>query len=217
MKRPVPIVKGEYYHVLGRGNNKQDIFLDERDYVRFLLLILYLQSPISIRNMDRHVTHFVQHRVLHIDEKEIAEIVQGRYVELVNFSLMPNHFHLTLFCKEDGGISQYMQRVLNAFTKYHNTKYEKVGHLFQGPFKAFVVDDDNQLSYLSAYIHRNSREIKEWRNKEHLYPWSSFQDYAGENRWGKLLAHEIITKKFKDGKEYKEFVEHSGAKEDFYI
>lgn len=44
--RKTPIAKGEYYHIFNRGNNKQTIFLDKRDKVRFLFLIIYFQSYI---------------------------------------------------------------------------------------------------------------------------------------------------------------------------
>lgn len=201
-----------YFHIYGRGNYKQDVFLSEKDYARFLFLVVYHQSPTSFTNVTRRVSHYVQHRMFNISEDEVREISDKRHVELINFALMPNHFHLTVFEKEDGGISRYMQRILNGYTKYHNTKYEKSGHLFQGPFKARHIEDDNYLSYLSAYIHKNPTEIAGWKNKEHVYPWSSFQDYVADNRWGKLLNHEIVTQKFTDGEEYKEFVNTSGAK-----
>ncbi|MBU3942436.1 hypothetical protein KKA24_00465, partial [Patescibacteria group bacterium] len=69
------------------------------------------------------------------------------------------------------------------------------------------------LLYLSAYVHNNVRELKGWNKKEHLYPWSSFQDYVKENRWGELLKIEIILDQFSNKEEYKSFVQKSGAKE----
>ena len=109
-----------------------------------------------------------------------------------------------------------MHRVQNAFGKSFNTKYEKTGHVFQGAYKAVPVTNDNQLVYLSAYIHKNPRELPQWKNKEHEYPWSSFRDYK-ENRWGLLLKPEIILERFKDFEEYKQFVKESPAKEDFMM
>ena len=205
---------GEHYHILGRGNYKQKIFLESRDYIRFLFSILYFQSPVKLLNPSRQVSNFVRHRMFNISEHEKERLVNSRYVELISFCLMPNHFHLIVKEVEEGGISKYMQRVLNGFTKYHNTKYKKKGHLFEGPFKAVHVATDEQLLYLSAYIHRNPRELKQWRNKELDYSWSSYQDYVGENRWGALLVPDIITANFPDRKKYKKQVEESGAKDD---
>ena len=125
---------------------------------------------------------------------------------------MPNHFHLTVKEVAEGGISQYMQRVLNAYTKYYNAKYNKFGHLFQGPYKIVHIEDNRQLLHLSAYIHRNPRELKKWRQKEDKYPWSSYQDYVFENRWGNLLSQNIISDQFESKHEYHNFVKTSTAK-----
>ena len=108
---------------------------------------------------------------------------------------MPNHFHLILQEVKEGGISQYMQRVLNAYTKYYNKKYEISGHLFQGPYKSVHIKDDPQLLYLSAYIHNNVRELKSWKNFD-----SDFgKDLAKEIREFYLVDFE----NWKDHDEYK--------------
>lgn len=210
--RTTPIAPGEYYHVFNRGNNKQQIFLDNRDWIRFLFLILHLQSPTTFFNMSRDVNYYVKHSVFNIAEDEIYEIVKNRTVELISFCLMPNHFHLILKEFSEAGISQYMQRILNGFTKYFNTKYKKSGHLFQGPYKIVHVEDNEQLLHLSSYIHRNPRELKQWRQRENEYPWSSHQDYYDENRWGPLLSQSIILDQFEDKNEYHQFMKTSTAK-----
>ncbi len=209
MPRRENISIGEYYHIYNRENSKQNLFLEERDWVRFLFLILYLQSPISFNNSGRPVSYFVGHRKFNTENKDV---IKNRYVELINFCLMPNHFHITAREIKEGGISRYLQRVQISYTKYLNTKHGKSGHLFQGAFNAVRVKNNEQLLHLSAYIHRNPREIKEWKNKEHQYPWSSYQDYIKENRWGELIKREIISDQFSDKKEYFDFVETSGTK-----
>lgn len=206
------LAPGEYYHVFNRGNNKQTIFSDQRDWTRLLFLILYFQSPVNFYNIGRQVTHFVKHRMFNIPDDIKNEVTKQRYIDLVSFALMPNHFHVILRELKAGGISKYMQRILNSYTKYFNTKYEKTGHLFQGPYKLVHVKDNNQLLYLSTYIHRNPREIKEWVNKEDCFPWSSYQDYAENNRWGEILNIDIISTQFKNKKEYKNFIKTSSAK-----
>lgn len=208
MRRTI-IAPNEYYHIFNRGNNKQLIFHDNNDRKRFLFLILCFQASAPITKIHRY---FGQHSMLAIPERIVESVINNRMVGLANFVLMPNHFHLTVYELEKNGISKYMQRVLNAYTKYFNTKYEKSGHLFQGPYQAIHIKNNEQLLYLSAYIHRNPREIKEWKNKESIYPWSSYQDYVEKNRWGELLTNNIIIEQFSDGKEYVQFIEHSGAK-----
>lgn len=208
----IKITKGEYYHILNRGNNKQLIFKDDRDRIRFLFLILYFQSSANFYHINRYVSCYLKNQTFNVPEKMINQIIETRYVEIVSFAFMPNHFHLIVREIEEGGISRFMQRTLNSHAKYSNTKYNSSGHLFQGPFKVIHIKDDNQLLYLSAYVHRNIREVKEWKNKEHLYPFSSYQDFIKENRWGELLKPEIILDQFPNKEKYKLFVENSGAK-----
>lgn len=210
--RTTPIAPGEYYHIFNRENNKQDIFLDTRDWARFLFLILYFQSPTIFYNIGRYINTFVRSRAFNVDSEVASEISGSRAVELVCFALMPNHFHLLIKEVKEKGISQYMQRVLTAYTKYFNAKYNKSGHLFQGPYKIIHVEDNRQLLHLSAYIHRNPRELRGWLQKEHEYIWSSYQDYVGENRWSNLLAQDMILDQFKNKQEYYHFVKTSPAK-----
>ena len=213
--RKVSIVEGEYYHVYNRGNNKRDIFLKEEDWARFLFLILFFQSSIPVHHVGKFVSRFVKHRVFDISKKQKEKLIANRFVELNNFALMPNHFHLTVRNLTSDGLSKYMQRVLNAYTKYFNAKYGISGHLFQGPFQVVAIKDDRQLLHLSAYIHKNPCELKRWRKKEHIYPWSSYQDYLEPNRWDGLLAPEIILGQFENSAEYREFIKTSPAKEKF--
>jgi len=133
-------------------------------------------------------------------------------IKILAYSFLPNHFHF-IISVPGGEVSSFLGDIQNSYGKYFNTKYQKVGHLFQGPFKAVHVEDNRQLLYLSAYIHRNPRELQDWNNKEISFPWSSYQDYAEKNRWGNLLKSEVILSQFSDKTEYKNFVETSGAKE----
>ncbi|PIP55923.1 MAG: hypothetical protein COX06_00445 [Candidatus Zambryskibacteria bacterium CG22_combo_CG10-13_8_21_14_all_42_17] len=208
--RLIKIAPGEHYHVFNRGVNKQVVFHDTGDYFRFLFLILYFQSPMIFQQLGRFVKEFVQSSAL--DRGQEEEIVKKRVVELVTFCIMPNHFHLIVREKEEGGIATYMQRILTSYSKYYNTKYEKSGHVFQGPYKAVHITNDVQLLHTSAYIHRNPREMTMWFRKEDKYLWSSYQDFIGENRWEKLLVTDVVMGEFKDKKHYHKFVETSPAK-----
>ncbi|TSC78499.1 MAG: putative transposase [Parcubacteria group bacterium Gr01-1014_29] len=215
MRKTSPEI-GEYYHIFNRGNNKQLIFFDDWDYGRFIFLIMCLQSFLSFDNIRRYVDPIVRNRVSNtplIKKSVVDEVAKDRYVDLVCFSLMSNHFHLIVGEKEENGIARYMHKVLLAYTKYTNTKHEKSGHVFQGPYKIVHIEDNEQLLHLSAYIHRNPRDLHRWKNKEHLYPWSSYQDFIGTNRWGELLNTSSIHEQFESKEEYRQFVETSGAKE----
>lgn len=204
----------EYYHIYNRGMQKQIVFRNDSDRFRFLFLLLVLQSDVQVKNVSREIKQSVQHSMLHIDTELINDVVKNRSIELILFCFMPNHFHLLVKEVEEGGIAKYMQRVLNAYTKYFNTKYETSGHLFQSSYKSVLMEDDVQLMHLSAYIHKNPSELREWKGKEEHYPWSSYQDCLFENRFEKLLVPDIIMCRYeKDKTAYKRFVITSKAKE----
>lgn len=212
--RKIKITPGEHYHIYNRGMAKQKIFLDKSDYARFLFCLLYFQSDVTFNNLGYYISYFKKNKKFNLSPKTISKIISKRSVELVNFSLMPNHFHATIFEVNEKGIAMYMQRVLNSYTKYFNTKYQRTGHLFQGPYQAVYIEDNEQLLHLSAYIHKNPKEIKNigrrgWIN----YFWSSYQDYIVENRWSEFLKTSIVLGQFKNKSEYIDFIKTSPAKE----
>ena len=208
------ITPDEFLHIYNRGISKSIIFHNDRDRNRFLFLVMILQIPETMKNIDRMFKDFVLDPEIYIKSFDSVGL-KSRQIELINFCLMPNHFHLLIREEREGGISKYMQRLQNAYTKYFNTKYDRSGHLLQGAYKAVLVDSNEQLLYVSSYIHKNSRELKEYKNKELKYFWSSYQDCVLANRWGKFLKHDILTDQFssKRGESYQNFVETSIAKE----
>ena len=208
-------IENEYYHVFGRGVNKEKIFIDDHDKTRFIFLITHFQSPIRINNVTWYTEGFIKKGIFNIPEKRSDNIIKKRSVKLAAFVLMENHFHLLVQNLNDGILSVYMHRILTAYSKYFNAKYKKKGHVFEGPFGAVHIKNNTQLLHLSAYIHKNPKEIEEWENSYEKYPYSSYQDYIGLNRWGNFLSPEIILKQFKDQIKYKDFVLTSTAKEPF--
>lgn len=211
--RTISFADGEYYHLLNRGINKNDIFQDKNDYNRFLFSILHFQSSRTIANVAECVKSYNRKGKFAVEPDIVKEVLSVRIVELVAFTLMPNHFHLLVKQTKPHGISAYMQKLLNSYTKYFNTKYDRNGHILQGPFKAIYVEDNNQLLYLSAYIHKNQQELREWKNREIEYPWSSYCDYKN-NRWGNFLKTDIILGQFNNFGDYRKYIESSPAKKD---
>lgn len=209
------IAPGEYYHIYNRGINKQNIFLNDRDYIRMLFYILFFQSPDTVFNIGKSVQAFEKRRHFNVGVEKIKEIISNRIVELTAFAIMPNHIHLLIQEIKEGGIATYLKRIEGGYTKYFNIKHKRSGYLFQGPYQSVRVRRNEQLLYLSAYIHRNPRELDGWYRNEHRYLWSSYPDFIDKNRWSTLLGDDVILGQFKGKKEYRNFVETSGAKQNF--
>ncbi len=79
----------------------------------------------------------------------------NKSVEVVAYCLMPNHFHLLVKQVSEGGISKYLRQAINSYAKYFNTKYKRVGSLFQDMFRAVHIETDEQFIHVSRYIHLN--------------------------------------------------------------
>lgn len=206
------IAEGEYYHVYNRGVDKRRIFLDDRDRWRFMTLLCIFQGNGIVPNLRRAVS-LVQHSML--NDGTLQRVLSKRIVTLLSFCLMPNHFHIMLRSETADGISRYMQRLGNAYTKYFNMRNGRTGHLFGSRFRCIRIDRGEYFSYLSAYIHLNPRELESWRGREDTYPWSSFRDYLVGNRWGPFLDSSVIRGQFKDPADYRSFVDGCNVKDVF--
>ncbi len=73
-------------------------------------------------------------------------------VEVVAYTLMPNHFHLILHEIQEGGTTLFMKRLGQSMTNHANEKYAEKGSLFQGPYRSKTISEDEYLRYVSAYV-----------------------------------------------------------------
>lgn len=97
---------------------------------------------------------------------------------IVAFCLMTNHIHLAIQVA-DIPLSRIMQSISQRYTQWHNWRYKQAGHLFQGRYKAILVDADAFLLELTAYIHLNPVRAGITPTAE-AYPWSSHGAYLGK-------------------------------------
>lgn len=180
------------YHIYNRGTGKMRIFLDQEDYYFFLHRLgeaLYPETCSPILNKRQY----------------IPKLLPVGAFDLFSYCLMPNHFHLNLFQNTDLPVSAFVSKVCTSYGKYFNKKYERVGTVFQDQFKAVAVKSNEQLLYLSCYIHQNPLKAGMVKNLTE-YPYSSFLDYAGM-REGKLCKKNFILDQFKgDTKAYLQVV-----------
>src|SRR3989344_2556799 len=154
---------GEFYHVFNRGVEKRDIFLDQADHLRFLELLAYCMPKDNIQSYS------TAKRLR--SKTESAKEGEG-LVDLLCYCLMNNHFHLLLRENIEGGITTYMKRILIGYSKYFNVRRDRSGSLFIHPFKAVLIDNDDQFLHVSRYIHLNPY-VAHIAKTVSEYPWSS--------------------------------------------
>lgn len=191
-KRITPFANGYYYHIYNRGVEKRSIFENARDYNRLIKTIKYYQLAGPKPKLSKF-----------LNSSTSKPASGSKLIELTCYCLMPNHFHFLIKQLKEGGITEFVSKLSNSYTKYYNTKHKRVGHLLQGEFKAVLVETDEQFIHLSRYIHLNpiaSLLVKDLKD----FKWSSYEEYI--NNSNGLCAKEEILAFFKTPKDYKQFV-----------
>ena len=151
-------IGGVVYHALNRANNRANLFSKPKHYQDFLEII-----------------------------HETLEYVPMR---ILSYCLMPNHWHLILYPQEDGDLSKFMQIVTLTHTqRYHaETKTIGHGHLYQGRYKSFPVQQNEYFLTLARYVERNAKRAALVERAEQ-WPWSSLHvRSAGTEKQKKLLS-----------------------------
>lgn len=193
-RRKVLFVTGEIYHIFNhsvagipifKGSRESEIFLDA---IRF-----YLQPkpPTKFSIYRKSRPSFP----LNLDQK---------LVTIINYCLMPNHFHLTLRQEMENGIKQFLHRVSNSFAHYFSIKHKKRGHVFEDKFKAVRVETEEQLIHLSRYIHLNP-VTSYLVEKPENYLYSSYTVYLGLKA-SDIVDPSFVLKNFSSKRKYHEFI-----------
>jgi len=206
MKKPT-FVNNEIYHVYNRGVEKRKIFLDKQDFLRFIHCMFEFNDEIHNINTLRK---------LNSKNENNKKKKRNPLVEILIFCLMPNHFHFILKQKRDDGIIKFMQKLGTGYAMYFNQKYDRVGGLFQGRFKAVLIEKEPHFIHLPYYIHLNPIELinPKWKEKKikniketinflNSYRWSSYLDYIGIKNFPSVTSRELLSEFFNGPKEYK--------------
>ena len=203
-----------YYHIYNRGVDKRDIFMDEKDYVRFLISMREFNTPKQIESLYR--LNQIRQQATKEDGRNkkdtkcpIGHLVSNvsnsvKLVDIICYSLIPNHYHFMLKQLSDHGISKFLHKLEMGYAKYFNYKYKRSGSLFQSTFKSIPIKTDSYLLKLSCYINGNPEIHK--ISKAENYKWCSYPDYIGK-RNGTLCDKNIILKDFENIQEYKNLVD----------
>ncbi|MBI5135543.1 transposase [Candidatus Uhrbacteria bacterium] len=159
MPRLARVDAGDYiYHVLNRANARVRIFDNKKDYQQF--------------------------------EEILEEAIEKYKMRLLAYCVMPNHWHLVVHPQNDGDLSQFMGWLTNTHTRRWHAQKETIGqgHLYQGRYKAFLVQDDIYFLTLVRYVERNAKRANIVEKAED-WKWSSvWRRENGSDEQKKLLS-----------------------------
>lgn len=152
------------------------------------------------------------------DRTVFLEKLQGSLatyqVEVHAYVLMHNHFHL-MVCTPKGNLSEFMRHFNISYTAAYNRRHRRVGHLYQGRYKAILVDQDSYLLELSRYVHLNPVRIGSYRGSGVVkqvrylerYRWSSLAGYLSRGKRQFWIHYDMVLGQIGGSrKKYAEFV-----------
>jgi putative transposase len=159
MARPPRIDLGDYvYHVINRSNSRVRIFDNDADYRDFEYLL-----------------------------NEVKETYDMR---ILAYAIMPNHWHMLLYPRKDGDLGRALHWLATSHARRHHTRKGTIGggHLYQGRYKSFLVQEDHHLLTVLKYIERNPARAK-LVSKPEIWRWgSAYRRIHGTQREQAILA-----------------------------
>lgn len=187
------------YHIYTRSIAKFVVFNDAEEFDRMYKLIdLYRFANFTYKFSNFRDLLPVHQKIIIDDLKVENDLL----IEVVAYCLMPTHVHLILRQISDDGISKYMGRVLNGYSRYFNTKHGRIGPLWSGRFKNVLVLKDEQLVHLTRYVHLNPTSAGLIKNPDD-WNYSSYHEYVEESESSICNFKDVINV---DPQSYRKFV-----------
>ena len=216
----------ELRHLLNRGVEGRNLFMDSQDYARFVHNLYEFNDANPADNLSRL-----------FDPSGMRDFVnpsfrqeRKRLVDIHGWVLMKNHYHLLLTERTEGGITLFLRKLNIGYANYFNERYRRKGTLFQGRTKKILIEREAHFLYILHYIHLNPLDYLKgaegWRVRsksrirntdealEYLdtYRWSSYLDYNGKKNFPSILTTSLFKKTLGNPreaiKEYLHDIEH---------
>lgn len=203
----------QMYHVLSRGVDKRKIFMDDKDYLRFVHDLFEFND--QQRAID--VSYHFNPRDVGRNEKKVRKLL----VNVHAFCLMPNHYHLMISPRTENGLSLFMKKINGGYARYFNERHKRTGTLFERRYKHILLKSHAHFIHLPYYIHLNPLDLiaPEWRERKmknikkaigflNSYRWSSHLDYAGQKNFPSVTQREFLLEFFGGKKGYGSQIEN---------
>lgn len=185
---------GIYYHIYNKGVEKRIIFNDEEDCAVFVSYLEdYLAAPRDPESIKREFK--IHGRTFRGTPHQPKNYLNK--VELLAYSLSPDHFHLLLYQVKKGSLKGFLRSLCTRYSIYFNKKYQRSGGLFEGPYKSLGLNNDkNLLKNLSRYFHASSSH-------------SSYPEYLGSRNSPWIKINFILSLFNNKNDEYNNFVDNA--------
>jgi putative transposase len=151
------LLDGAFYHILNRGNAKQQVFFDKQDYLHFL--------------------------------ESVSLALKKHPVDVLAYCLMPNHFHFVVRAKQADNLSKWVHLLMTRHIQNHKKKYESTGHIWQGRYKDFIIQDEYHLLIVLRYVEANALRAG-LVNSSVKWKWSS--QFERDREANYLLNNNIV-------------------------
>lgn len=198
--QPVEFANGEFYHIIKRGIDKRQIFLDEEDHLRFVNSLIVFNDKQTCPWGWRAFWDQRGPTSLSKDYRPKKPLV-----EIHAFALVWDHFHLLLRQIIEGGVIKLIKK-LGGYSYYFNKKYGRKGTLFEGKYRAVLIKNEDQLRNTFVYVHTNpivkvESGWKDWKVKnperaikflEKKYRWSSYWDYLKKPNFPRVTYRDFF-------------------------
>ena len=204
-----------YYHIYNRGVEKRKIFLDQQDYSVFLSYLKEYLLPKDEKSLHEKLAD------PNLSPRERDKIIKtlrlnnfSDEITLLAYCLMPNHFHFLVKQKNSGSIDKFINSLGTRYTMYFNKKYDRVGSLYQGVYKAVQITGEAQFIYLSKYIHKQALSRLQGEALE-AQP-CSFGEYIGKRKTEWVHPEEVLSyfSKSNPALSYQSFVTESQTEDE---
>lgn len=201
--RKAELVNDSVYHIFSRSISGYIVFNNKREYARIIdLLNIYRYKDFNYQySLFKRLSVSAQENII-----KSLKTKNDTLVEIIAYCIMPTHFHLILRQTSKNGITKYIGKVLNSYSKYFNAKHKRVGPLWANRFKNVLVDDDDQLLHLTRYIHLNPTSANLTASAEE-WEFSSYREYLKQIKRSEKIC--VINNLFDiSAGKYKKFVDN---------
>lgn len=196
---------GGFYHIYNKNIEPLAIFNDDNLCNEFVDTFVYYRSA---RSHPRY--SFFKKMEDEIKIEKLKEILypSSFIVDILSFTLMPNHYHFLLKQLKSDGIINFMSNIINSITRFSNIKTKRKGPVFLPQFRSRRILTVETLVYVSRYIYTNVYAAGVVKSKEEIfsYSYSSINSYLKDDNPLKINIKPVLEYFNHDKKRYKNFI-----------